>query len=112
MAGGTVTLTEMLPIQKQVKVVVGWKGKRFNLHLCQEGYNLGDFLGIMNDWDGEILSIGYTGPENFTEDLINKINNPGYKEHNFEYCELPEGFASRILEKNQGLLVSVIDRDD
>lgn len=97
--GKSIKLTEMEPTEKQVKELSKWKGEAIHLHLCgHEDYDLGMFISNMNDWDGDVLCIGYSGPRIFTEKVAQFFHNPKYKQLCFQNCDLPIGFISCINE--------------
>ena len=108
--GTTIKLIEMEPRVEHVRELARWDGKMIELNLCgHEKYNLAMFIENTNEWNGETLSIGYSGPEIFTEQVAKAFNQPKYKKIRFKNCRLPENFFQQIKESAPGLECEVVD---
>lgn len=104
--GSTITLTELEPIEEQVQELCKWTGDKINLNLCgHEYYDLAMFIENMNDWNGNILTIGYSGPKIFTNDVARSFKNPKYKELHFRMCVLPNNFIDLIHSYSPNLYI-------
>ena len=89
----------MEPSQKDIEQLQKWNGKIIKLDLLHhEDYDLAMFVKGMENWNGEILSIGYSGPKIFTADVSSAFQNAKYKSVCFEKCELPYGFIDDIVK--------------
>ena len=87
----------MEPNEKQTIELSKWNGERINLKLLHhEKYNLSMFISNMNNWKGNILCIGYSGPDIFTEQVAKSFNNPSYKQLYLNNCTLPDNFINLI----------------
>jgi len=95
--GSKVSFTEMYPTKLQTFELAKWKGKELRLSTCGgwEKYDLANFIEIMNDWEGETLTIGYCGPKIF-KNVVEAFKNPKYKTICFESCDFPNNFIENI----------------
>ena len=104
--GNRITLVEIEPSSKESFELSKWKGKRINLHLCgHEDYDLCTFIQNMNDWDGDTLCIGYSGPKIFTDKFADSFNNPKYNKLYFKNCRISDHIIDIIKRNAPNLII-------